>query len=98
MGEEQEALGEATFRFKVENFSSIEDSVFSKPYIIRNLPWKIKIMKRQLVYGIGTVDGVGYYIQCNGESQSSTWSCYANADLRSESIRSTSEIKDYFTG
>ena len=96
MGEEQEALGEATFRFKVENFSSIEDSVFSKPYIIRNLPWKIKIMKS--LFLLEDFVGVGYFIQCNGESQSSTWSCYANADLRSESIRSTSEIKDYFTG
>ena len=74
MEEEQEGRGEATFRFKVENFSSFKDSVFSKPYIIRHLPWKIKIRK--------TDWRLGYFLQCNGESQSSTWSCYADADLR----------------
>ena len=25
---------------------------------------------------------VGYFLQCNGESESSAWSCHANADLR----------------
>ena len=45
--EDDEARSEATFRFKVENFSSIKDSVLSEPCIIRNLPWKIMIMQRQ---------------------------------------------------
>ena len=25
---------------------------------------------------------MGYFLQCNGESESSAWSCHANADLR----------------
>jgi hypothetical protein len=45
--ENDEARSEATFRFKVENFLSIKDSVLSEPCIIRNLPWKIMIMQRQ---------------------------------------------------
>ena len=45
--EDDEARSEATFRFKVENFSQIKDSVLSDPCIVRNLPWKIMIMQRQ---------------------------------------------------
>ena len=45
--EDDEARSEATFRFTVENFSQIKDSVLSEPCIVRNLPWKIMIMQRQ---------------------------------------------------
>lgn len=45
--DDDEARSEATFQFKVENFSQIRDSVLSEPCIVRNLPWKIMIMQRQ---------------------------------------------------
>ena len=45
--EDDEARSEATFQFRVENFSQIRDSVLSEPCIVRNLPWKIMIMQRQ---------------------------------------------------
>ena len=45
--EDDEARSEATFQFKVDNFSQIRDSVLSEPCIVRNLPWKIMIMQRQ---------------------------------------------------
>jgi len=80
--EDDEARSEATFRFKVENFSSIKDSVLSEPCIIRNLPWKIMIMQRQTQTQDRNTKSVGYFLQCNGESESSAWSCHANADLR----------------
>ena len=44
--EDDEARSEATFQFRVENFSTIKDSVLSEPCIVRNLPWKIMIMHR----------------------------------------------------
>ena len=44
--EDDEARSEATFQFRVENFSTIKDSVLSDPCIVRNLPWKIMIMQR----------------------------------------------------
>jgi ubiquitin carboxyl-terminal hydrolase 7 len=93
--DDDEARSEATFRFKVENFSSIKDSVLSEPCIIRNLPWKIMIMQRQTQTQVtrNHVDmlecfqdrntkSVGYFLQCNGESECSAWSCHANPDLR----------------
>ena len=45
--EDDEARSEATFAFKVENFSQIKESALSPPCIVRNLPWKIMIMQRQ---------------------------------------------------
>ena len=45
--EDDEARSEATFSFKVENFSQMKESALSPPCIVRNLPWKIMIMQRQ---------------------------------------------------
>ena len=39
-----EARSEATFRFKVDNISSIKDPVLSETCIVRNLPWRIKLL------------------------------------------------------
>merc|ERR1719192_1902447 len=80
--EDDEARSEATFQFKVENFSQIRDSVLSEPCIVRNLPWKIMIMQRQTQTQDRNTKSVGFFLQCNGESESSAWSCHANADLR----------------
>ena len=70
------SLTYSVVRFKVENFSQIKDSVFSEPCSIRNLPWKINITQER------NTKFVGYFLQCNGESESSAWFCHANADLR----------------
>ena len=70
----------ALFLVKVENFSSINDSVLTDPpVIVRNFPWKIMIQKR------GTEAkgfSMGCFLQCNGESEETNWSCYAKASLK----------------
>jgi len=80
--EDDEARSEATFTFRVENFSTIKDSVLSEPCIVRNLPWKIMIMQRMTTTQDRNTKSVGFFLQCNGESESSAWSCHASADLR----------------
>ena len=50
-----EARSEATFQFKVDNISSIKDPVLSEPCIVRNLPWKIKIMQKLSLTEVQTV-------------------------------------------
>jgi len=80
--DDDEARAEATFRFKVEDLSKMQDSVLSPPCIIRNLPWKIMIMQRSSQNGDRTQKSLGYFLQCNGESESSAWSCNASAELR----------------
>ena len=46
--EEDEARPEATFQLTIENFSQMKESVLSEPCMVRNLPWKIMVMPRQV--------------------------------------------------
>jgi len=81
--EEDEARSEATFRFVVHNFSKLKESQLSPPCYVRNLPWKIMVMPRiSPMQDRQQQRSLGFFLQCNGESESSTWSCYANAELR----------------
>jgi len=86
-----EAASEATFRHVIENISDLKESVLSQPVYVRNLPWKIMAMPRtgQQPAGhdrpgqnVGQQKSLGFFLQCNGESESTTWSCNAQADLR----------------
>ncbi|XP_044758285.1 ubiquitin carboxyl-terminal hydrolase 7 isoform X2 [Coccinella septempunctata] len=86
--EEDEARSEATFRFTVSNFSKLKDSVLSPACYVRNLPWKIMVMPRNSQAQDRTTQrSLGFFLQCNGESESSSWSCHATAELRLLSVR-----------
>ncbi|KAJ8967839.1 hypothetical protein NQ317_016612 [Molorchus minor] len=86
--EEDEARSEATFRFTVHQFSKLKDSVLSPACYVRNLPWKIMVMPRNSHAQDRTSQrSLGFFLQCNGESESSSWSCYAVAELRLISVR-----------
>lgn len=81
--EDDEARSEATFRYTVNNFRNLKDSVLSPPCYVRNLPWKIMVMQRQAPSPDRQQQkSLGFFLQCNGESESSNWSCYAMAELR----------------
>lgn len=81
--EEDESRSEATFRFTVTNFSRLRESQLSPPCYVRNLPWKIMIMPRtSQAQDRQPQRSLGFFLQCNGESESSTWSCFAVAELR----------------
>lgn len=87
MDDDDDARPQATFKFEVVNFTQLTDSVLSEPTFVRNLPWKIMVMPRQLSSGTqggekGPSKCVGYFLQCNGESEASSWSCQAQAELR----------------
>lgn len=81
--EDDEARSETTFRFTVQNFRNLKDSVLSPACYVRNLPWKIMVMPRQAPSPDRQQQkSLGFFLQCNGESESSSWSCYAMAELR----------------
>ncbi|CAG2105168.1 unnamed protein product, partial [Medioppia subpectinata] len=83
MDEEDEARSEATFRYKIENFSKLRDTTLSPPTFVRNLPWKIMAMPRtNQAHDRQPTKSLGFFLQCNGESDSTTWSCNATAELR----------------
>jgi len=76
-----DARPEATLVYKVENFTSLKESVLSPPTMVRNLPWKIMIMPRNGNDATAR-KSMGFFLQCNGESEASSWSCQASAELR----------------
>lgn len=81
--EEDESRPEATFEFTVSNFSRMKESMLSPPCYVRNLPWKIMVMPRTSgPQERMPTKSLGFFLQCNGESESTAWTCYANAELR----------------
>ncbi|GLG95277.1 Ubiquitin carboxyl-terminal hydrolase 7 [Gryllus bimaculatus] len=90
--EEDEARSEATFRYTVQNFSKLKESQLSPSCYVRNLPWKIMVMPRtSQTADRQTQRSLGFFLQCNGESESSSWSCYATAELRLLSSKEDTE-------
>ena len=77
-----DARPEAVFRYTVEKFSSVRESVLSGPCMVRNLPWKIMIMPRPNTQqqqqqqnqagggGGANTKSMGYFLQCNGKAGS----------------------------
>lgn len=92
--DEEETRSEATFRFRVENFSRLRESVLSTPCYVRNLPWKIMVMPRSSNNDrTPNTDSrsLGFFLQCNGDSESASWSCNAIAELRLYSFKANTE-------
>ncbi|XP_071578519.1 uncharacterized protein [Temnothorax nylanderi] len=77
----KEARSEATFRYTVKNISKMKDTQVSPAFYVRNLPWKI-LVTSQLSQTQERQRSLGFYLQCDGESDSTSWSCYAVAELR----------------
>uniref|UniRef100_A0A146KS22 Ubiquitin carboxyl-terminal hydrolase 7 n=1 Tax=Lygus hesperus TaxID=30085 RepID=A0A146KS22_LYGHE len=91
--EDDDARSRATFKHIVHNFSRLKDSQLSSPCIVRNLPWKIMVMPRTAPSQERqqTTKSLGFFLQCNGESESTSWSCHASAELRLLSQREGGE-------
>ena len=54
MDDDDDARPQATFKFEVANFTGLSDSVLSESTFVRNLPWKIMVMPRQLSSNSGS--------------------------------------------
>lgn len=80
--EEDESRSEATFQFVVENFSKMDESVLGPQCVVRNLPWKIMAMPRKNNQSVERQKSLGFFLQCNGDTESTAWSCHASAELR----------------
>ncbi|KAK2160538.1 hypothetical protein LSH36_131g04007 [Paralvinella palmiformis] len=77
--EHDECRAEAEFQYTIQNISKLKDQALSPPCYIRNLPWRILAMPRHSQQNQKTL---GFFLQCNGESESSSWSCHAAAELK----------------
>lgn len=81
MEEDGHWRAESNFTFTVERFSQQRLSVRSQPFYVRTLPWRILVMPRVVPEGPNPIT-VGFFLQCNGDSDSQDWSCQAHAVLR----------------
>ncbi|XP_052767469.1 ubiquitin carboxyl-terminal hydrolase 7-like isoform X2 [Mya arenaria] len=81
--EEDDSKAEATFSFTVDNISKLKESVLSPKCMVRNLPWKIMAMQRiNHSAEKHNQKSLGFFLQCNAESDSTSWSCNAAAELK----------------
>ena len=71
---------EATFKFTVPDFHKLSESVTSPSTYVRGLPWKILVMPRP--GHDNRTKNLGYFLQCNAENESTSWSCHGSAELR----------------
>lgn len=83
---EDEVRSEATFSYVVRNISKLKETELSPPTYVRSLPWRIMVMVRNTRNQPET-KSLGFFLQCNGESDSTTWSCNASAELRLKSFK-----------
>ena len=67
----------------------------SVPIYVRGLPWKILAIPRErpnrklkgVRNGESPTKGLGFFLQCNGDSKDITWSCTATATLKLKSLK-----------
>lgn len=77
------ARSEATFRYTINNFSSLKGRALSPACYIRNLPWQILVMQKDAPSRENQHSkSLGFFVQCNNGSKSTSWSCFASAELR----------------
>ncbi|XP_064631404.1 ubiquitin carboxyl-terminal hydrolase 7-like isoform X2 [Lineus longissimus] len=81
--EDDDSRASATVTFTIENISKLKETVLSPPCVIRNLPWKIMAMVRYNQHAERhNQKTLGFFLQCNADSESSSWSCNASAELK----------------
>lgn len=81
--EEDESRAETTFTYTIENISKLKDSILSPSCMVRNLPWKVLAMPRWSQNPERhNQKTLGLFLQCNGESDSTSWSCNATAAIK----------------
>lgn len=76
-------VSEKTFTHIVKNVHKLVygSTSPSEPHMIRGLPWKILVMPRQGARD-GNLSSLGFFLQCNADCESPTWTCSGTATLR----------------
>ena len=75
-------ISEKVLRHTVTNINQLQNgqTSSSKPEMIRGLPWKILVMPR--TGRDGKLSSLGFFLQCNPDSDSTSWTCSGTATLR----------------
>jgi len=72
---------EGSILFEVNNVSKIKETVLSEAVMIRNLPWRIMVMPRYSTNQNERVKSAGIFVQCDPESEGTSWSCQAHSKI-----------------
>ncbi|XP_078613587.1 uncharacterized protein LOC144883162 [Branchiostoma floridae x Branchiostoma japonicum] len=79
---EDESRAEATFRFTVENFSTVKIRKYGPTAFFRNLPWKIGVWaKRDLDSQPPNNKSLAVQLMCDADTNSK-WSCHVSVEFR----------------
>lgn len=78
-------IPDLTFAFRVRNIAALAQQKLSSARYLRGLPWKILVIPRP-----GQTDRrsrqsgstIGIFLQANGDDDSPSWSCFAEAEIR----------------
>ena len=69
---------EATIRFEVPNFTQLKEKVYSKPVLIQNLPWMVRVGPRVK----NEIKSLGFFLESDFKSTNKKdWSCQVKADV-----------------
>ncbi|VVC40693.1 Peptidase C19, ubiquitin carboxyl-terminal hydrolase,TRAF-like,MATH/TRAF domain,Ubiquitin specific [Cinara cedri] len=81
---EDNSRPEATFQFVMENFSELKEQRMSQPFYVRNLPWNIMVVQKEVrkSWIEPSMTAVAFFLQCAVDSKNTPWSVYATAQLR----------------
>ena len=76
-------MSEATFQYKIKNVSKMQGVQLSLPCYIRSLPWRIEVIPMEKNEKEHRPEKfLGVYVSCYYESDSTSWSCSVNLELR----------------
>lgn len=74
---------EGMIDFKIENFSKIAGKLLSQPVYIRDLPWRLLVMPREVSVTDGRAKSLGIFVQCNPKSpESASWNIAGRATIK----------------
>ncbi|XP_064406140.1 ubiquitin carboxyl-terminal hydrolase 7-like [Halichondria panicea] len=73
---------EGTLVMTISNINKLSDQSFSEPVFIRNLPWRLMVMPREVNQDGEKVKCLGIFVQCNPKSpESMSWNVTARAKI-----------------
>ncbi|XP_055345992.1 ubiquitin carboxyl-terminal hydrolase 7-like isoform X2 [Paramacrobiotus metropolitanus] len=87
LDDDDDSRADGVINFTVPDIRKLQEAgTLSNSIQVRNLPWKIMVMKRR---GRGSASHMhdeswtlGYFLQCNADAESTSWTCHASAELR----------------
>ncbi|KFD50779.1 hypothetical protein M513_08320 [Trichuris suis] len=87
--DEDDYKAEGVINLVIRHFSKLKTQILSEPVYVRGLPWKIMAMQRET----NRCRALGFFLQCNADSDSPSWSCSASAVLK---VKAQQEgVEDY---